>query len=208
MHGDSKIRKVRSTRGKLYAYLSITLDYTTKGEVNIDMQKYIKKTTDEFTINIKIPDNDKPGNQNLFRVNGSNPLNTNKAGIFHTEVYRGYYYGKEQDQAFMPLLRVYALEWNIPDTYEIYIGKPGIVSYIKGRQKCLKWYVDAALAVHSDFILYTGTTLKTGKGATVSVSQKKLNTKISTEVYLVGSYDASSIIFWTKLFLVSQGKKV
>ena len=55
MHGDSKIRKVRSTRGKLYAYLSITLDYTTKGEVNIDMQKYIKNMTDEFTINIKNP---------------------------------------------------------------------------------------------------------------------------------------------------------
>ena len=57
------------------------------------------------------------------------------------------------------------------------------MSYIKVIQKnCLKWYVDAALAVHLVFKSHTEVMLTMGKGAIISVSQKqKLNTKISME---------------------------
>ena len=67
--------------------------------------------------------------------------------------------------------------------------------YIKGIQKsCLKWYVYAALAVHLYFKSYTGPRLRMGKRAIISVSQEqKLNTKISTEVELVGVDEVSSL---------------
>ena len=42
MYRDTKIVNVNSVRGKLQEYFSTTLDYTTKGEVEIDMQKYLK----------------------------------------------------------------------------------------------------------------------------------------------------------------------
>ena len=38
----SNIGKFKSVRGKVHEYLPMTLYYTTKGEVKIDMQKYVK----------------------------------------------------------------------------------------------------------------------------------------------------------------------
>ena len=76
------------------------------------------------------------------------------------------------------------------------------------KTSIIKWYVDAAFAVHSDFKLPTGKKLTTGRGSIISMSQKqKLYTKISTEVELVGADDESSLISWTKLFLEAQGYK-
>ena len=43
MYGDPNIVKVKSVRGKIHEYYSITLDYTTKGEVKIGTQNYVKK---------------------------------------------------------------------------------------------------------------------------------------------------------------------
>ena len=42
------------------------------------------------------------------------------------------------------------------------------------------------------------------KGVIASMSQKKRNTKISTEAELVGANDMSIIILWNKLFLIPQ----
>ena len=53
MYGYPNIGKVKLVRLKVHECLSMTLDYTTKGEVKIDMQKYVKNTIDEFPINIK-----------------------------------------------------------------------------------------------------------------------------------------------------------
>ena len=42
MYGDLDIGNVKSVRGKFHEYLSMTLDYTTKGEVKAYMQKNVK----------------------------------------------------------------------------------------------------------------------------------------------------------------------
>ena len=56
---------------------------------------------------------------------------------------------------------------------------------------CLKYDVDAAVAVHQDFKSHTGATLTMVKGAIISMSRKKkLNAKISTEYELVVAGDA------------------
>ena len=90
----------------------MTLDYTTKIEVKIHMQKYVKNMIDEFSVNIEkyqavtILETEK-----LFRVDGIKPLNNNKAELFHTKVVlEACYYEKEQDWTFSPILRFYALE--------------------------------------------------------------------------------------------------
>ena len=61
MYEDPNIGKVKSVRGKFHEYLSTPLDYTTKGEVKIDMQNYVKKMINGFPI--YIPGSSKPGNQ-------------------------------------------------------------------------------------------------------------------------------------------------
>ena len=66
----------------------------------------------------------------------------------------------------------------------------------------LKWFVDAAFAVHADFKSYTGMTMTMGQGTIMSMSRKqKLNTKSSTTAELVGADDATTMMLWTKLFM-------
>ena len=82
------------------------------------------------------------------------------------------------------------------------------MSGVNGVQ-CIKWYVDAAFAVHPDFKSHTGTTMTFDKGSVISMSRKqKLNTRSSTEAELVAVDDAATMILWTRLFLESQGYEV
>ena len=75
--------------------------------------------------------------------------------------------------------------------------------------RSIKWYVDASFAVHPDFKSHTGGVMKFDKGAMLSISRKqKLNTKSSSDAELVGVDDISTMILWTKLFLVEQGYNV
>ena len=55
MYGDPNIGNFKSVRGKFHEYFFMILDYTTKGELNVDMQKYVKKMIDEFPVDIKNP---------------------------------------------------------------------------------------------------------------------------------------------------------
>ena len=38
---------------EVHEYLFMTLDYTVKGELNLDLRKYVKNMIDEFLIHIK-----------------------------------------------------------------------------------------------------------------------------------------------------------
>jgi hypothetical protein len=93
------------------------------------------------------------------------------------------------------------------------------MKYLKGMRElkltlsadnlhCIKWYVDASFAVHSDYKSHTGATMSygDGDGAVQSISRKQeLNTRSSTESELVGVNNVSVMILWTKLFLEEQG---
>lgn len=69
----------------------------------------------------------------------------------------------------------------------------------------VKWYGDAAFAVHPNMRSHTGGTMTMGKGSIINISTKqKLNTKSSTEAELVGADDLASQILWTNYFLDAQ----
>ena len=58
----------------------MTLDYTTKEKVKIDMRNYVKKMIDEFPINIeKSQAVAIPATKNIFKVDGIHPLKNSKA---------------------------------------------------------------------------------------------------------------------------------
>ena len=68
------------------------------------------------------------------------------------------------------------------------IGLPLILSI--NNSENIKWYVDAAFALHKDTRIQTGGFITTGTGgAYVKSRKKKLNTKSSTEAELVGLDD-------------------
>ena len=77
-------------RIEVHEYLFMTLDYTVKGELNLDLRKYVKNMIDEFPIHIKkLQAVTRPSTKKLFKVGRSNSLNNNKAGLFNTIVARG-----------------------------------------------------------------------------------------------------------------------
>ena len=70
----------------------------------------------------------------------------------------------------------------------------------------MKWYADAAFAVHPDMKSHTGYNMTWGTGSIISASRRqKLNTKSSCEAELVAADEAVSPLMWTKLFLQEQG---
>ena len=72
--------------------------------------------------------------------------------------------------------------------------------------KTVKWYVDAAFAVHPDFKSHTGATMTMGNGAITSISRKhKINTRSSTAAEMVAVDDVIGSVLWTKRFLEAQG---
>ena len=87
MYGDPKIGKVKAVRGKVHDYLAMTLDYTIKGEVRIGMEKYVQNMIDNFPIILTQKEKvTTPAAHNLFKVDGSKPLEKDKSELFHTTV--------------------------------------------------------------------------------------------------------------------------
>ena len=73
----------------------------------------------------------------------------------------------------------------------------------------MKWWVDAAFAVHPNLRSHTGGVGSLGRGATYSCSTKqKLNTTSSTEAELVGVNDVMPQVLWTRCFIEAQGCKI
>ena len=55
MYGDPDILKFMSVRVKVHEYLRNTLDYSTRGEVKMDIRKYVKYMIGEFPVKVKNP---------------------------------------------------------------------------------------------------------------------------------------------------------
>ena len=71
-----QLGEVKMTRGPLYDYLGMTLDYSVPGQVSIDMSHYVKKLVKEFCQeNLKGASVASPWNEDLFKVqHNSAPL--------------------------------------------------------------------------------------------------------------------------------------
>ena len=67
--------------------------------------------------------------------------------------------------------------------------------FLKDEINCIKWYVDAAFAVHSDFESHTGATVMLNDESLISISRKqKLNTESFIIAELVDVNDATVMI--------------
>jgi hypothetical protein len=73
----------------------------------------------------------------------------------------------------------------------------------------IKWWADAAYAVHPDMRSHTGGAMTMGRGVVYGTStHQKLATKSSTEAELVGASDIMPQVLWTSYFLEAQGYAV
>jgi hypothetical protein len=73
----------------------------------------------------------------------------------------------------------------------------------------VRWWVDAACAVHPDMKSHAGGGLSLGAGIIYGTSKcQKLNAKSSSEAEIVGTDDVMPQILWTLCFLEAQGHKI
>ena len=219
---DSKITKLKPSRGKVHDYLGITLDYTTKGKVRIYMKQYIEKMLQEFPYMDQVSGIKKvatPAAEYLFTVNTkAEKLEESLKEDFHTTVAKGLFLCKRARPDLQPTIPFLCTRVKDPDIDD-WKKLLRMLKYLEGTKDLeltleaengnvllCKWYPDAAFAVHSDFKSHTGAVLTLGKGAVNTISAKqKLNTRSSTEAELVGADDTVTQALWTKNFLSEQG---
>ena len=82
----AQVKDVTVTRGKRHVYLGMTLDYSTEGEVKVDMVDYVKEMVSEFPEELKKIRSAYPANGHLFDTNKGSKLDDLRADIFHAVV--------------------------------------------------------------------------------------------------------------------------
>jgi hypothetical protein len=198
----------------------MTFDFSNKGKVIINMTDYVKNMIEDCSIKLTEKDVEKtPAAPNLFDKGNGPKLDKEMAEEFHTIVAKGLFLCKRARPDIHPTIALLCTRVRDPNTDDWeklirllkYLNNTKDIKLTLGADDLtiIKWYVDAAFGVHTDFKSHTGGIMTFGEGAIQSISRKqKLNTRSSTKAELVGADDAATLILWTKLFLEEQGYNV
>ena len=155
----------------------------------------------------------------LFAIGKDIKLDRTRAEEFHTVVAKGLFLCKRARPDIQPAIPVLCSRVKEPNESDwkkllhllefLHATHGDELTIGADNLHVIKWYIDAAFAVHPDFKSHTGGCATLGHGAAIPISQKqRINTTSSTTAELVGTHDASTPILWTKLFLEAQGYPV
>jgi hypothetical protein len=210
------------SRGKVHKYLGMTLDYTVRGQVKISMLDYVDEILTAFDkaepkgAGIKTS----AAPENLFVVDEDcEKLQPDKAVQFHNLVAKTLYATKRARPDTCTSIAFLTTRVREPDKDD-WTKLVHLMRYLRGTRAMplvlssngsgiLKWWVDAAFAVHPNMRGHSGGGLSMGRGfPIVSSTKQKLNTKSSTEAEVVGADDFMPAICWTRYFMKAQGYDV
>ena len=216
LYGDDEIGRVKATRGLKHDYLRMLLDYTMKGKIKIDMKYYVSTMIKQYNTQINTRYKT-PAGENLFKINPkSKPLGKTEAEEFHTTVARALFVSKRARPDIQTTIAFLCTRVRQPTeedanklhrlmSYLLNTKDDVLVLSADGRDE-IKWWVDAAFAVHPDMRSHTGAIMTMGAGAAQLASTKqKINTRSSTESELVATDDIIGQVLWTHHFLEEQG---
>jgi hypothetical protein len=208
-------------RGKVHDYLSMTLDFSVKGEVRIDMVDYVKAMIADFH---EHDPSEKtavtPAAEHLFQVRDDVPKISEKlAKIYHNFAARGLFATKRARPDIHTAISFLTTRVREPDEDDWkklvrmmrYLrGTPDLGLTLSGDEarivKEVGWYIDGAHTVHETMRSQTGGTSTLGKGCVMSTSVKqKLNSRSSTETEVIAVDDLMPQVLWTNYFLEAQG---
>ena len=205
------------SHGKKHDYLGMSLDFSQKGEVRINMQHYIDMMLHDAP---KEMDgiSSTPAAAHLFKTNmeDSKLLDDQRKKIFVHLVMQGLYLSQRGRPDIRTSIAFLCSRLNNPDEDD-YKKLTRLFRYLRGTKELVltlranvdgivRWWIDASYAVHNDMKGHTGATLSLGKGCIYSGSWKqRIVARSSTESELVGVYDVLPQVLWTKQFLEEQG---
>ena len=197
----------------------MNLDYSEEGKLKVDMKYYIDNMIEEFPYEVK-EQSKAPWNDKLFKVNETvSKLDEAKRAIFHTFVMKAMFLCKRARPDVEPAVSFLSTRTSKPDESD-WVKLIRMLGFLKGTRndvislevddsQILRWYIDAAFAIHPDMKSHTGSVFTLGKGAIISGSTKqKTNSRSSTEAELNAADEKLSKIIHVKKFLECQGFKV
>lgn len=211
-----KLSPVTVRRGKVHDYLGMTLDFSTNSKVKVIMVDYVDRMINEA------PDEfggmaSTPASKHLLMVDCHSPkLEETRAAKFHHMVAKSLFLCKRARPDLQLTVGFLSTRVRSP-TEEDWKKLRRMVQYLRDTSTLeltleadnthvVKWWVDAAFAVHADMRSQTGGAMSMGKGMAYSASiRQKLNTRSSTEAELVGVNDFMPQVLWTRYFLEQQG---
>ena len=196
----------------------MTLDFRTKGEVQINMEHYIDMMLQDAPEEMKGIATT-PAASHLFKVNEKDPqyLGTEKKKVFVHLVMQGLYLSQRGRPDIRTAIAFLCSRLRNPDEDD-YKKLIRMMQYLRGTKSMvltlranddgtIRWWIDASYAIHADMKGHTGATLSLGRGAIYSGSWKqKLVARSSTESELIGVHDVLPQVLWTKQFLEEQGR--
>jgi len=161
-----------------------------------------------------------PWTERLMKIDKtSKKLDENRASTFHTFVMKAMFLCKRGRPDINMGLSFWATRVKEP-TESDWSKLLNIMNFLRKIKddvlrleaddtQSLKWYLDAAFAVHPDMKSQTGSAFTLEKSTIISSSSKqKTNSRSSTEAELNGVDDQIGKVLWTKRFLEAQGFEV
>lgn len=206
-------------RGEKHDYLGMTLTFSSQGHVRVAMADYIRRMLEEAPDGF-FGEAATPEEKHLFDVDDHSPkLEEHRANIFHNLVARTVFLGKQARPDVQLAVGFLSTRLKCPDEGDSKKLRR-MVQYLRSRADLvltlegddthiLKWWADAAFAVHGDIRSQSGAVMSMGKGALCTASTRQnINTKSSTEADLVGVNDFMPQVLRTGYFLEGQGYEV
>jgi Reverse transcriptase (RNA-dependent DNA polymerase) len=191
---------MNKSRGKVHDYLGMILDFSRPGELTVDMVDYIKTIISDMPKEMEGTAKT-PAAAHLFQVNSKpTPLDVQRADIFHRMTMQLLYLSQRGRPDVRTAVSFLCKRTNKPDVDD-YKKLTRVMRYLQATldlklvlsadgSGIVRWWVDAAYAVHSDMKGHTGGTLSMGKGSIYSYSAaQKLVSRSSTEAEVIGVDD-------------------
>lgn len=203
-------------RGHTHDYLGMVLNFERKGCVVVTMKDYIARLIDEAPVEWAGTATTPAGKQ-LFDINEhATKLEEGRARLFHHMVAKALFLCKRARPDIQLAVSFLCTRVKAPDEDD-WRKLRRLIQYLNGTSdlaltlqagetRVVKWWIDAAFAVHSDSKSHSGAAMTLGQGMTYTSSvRQKLNTRSSTEAELVGVNDFMPQVLWTRYFLEAQG---
>ena len=204
-------------RGQVHDYLGMTLDFRTKGKVQINMEHYINMMLQDAPEEMKGTATT-PAASHLFNVNNKDPqyLGAEKKKVFVHLMMQGLYLSQRGCPIIRTVIAFLCGRLRNPDedNYKkltrmmqyLCRTKDMVLTLRASDDGTVRWWIDTSYTVHEDMKGHTDATLSLGKGAIYSGSWKqRLVARSSTESELIGVHDVLPQVPWTKQFLEEQG---
>ena len=213
---EKKYGKMSVSRGTTHEYLGMTLDFSKKGKVIIDMRNYVKRVL-EASGNASLGYSGTPATSDLFKVDDkSTPLNEEEAQRFHTMTAKLLFLSKRSRPDILTSVAFLTTRVTKPTEEDnkkldrtlryLHLTSNMVLTLESEGKGIFYWRADGAFAVHDDMRSHTGACGTMGKGSFYSSStRQKLNTKSSTEAELVAADDVLPQLLWTRNFMIGQG---